>query len=266
MAPSHHFPVLAGQATAGSVAPHRRPTADARLPTPSRGFNRPAARLAPDSDDQVQLETCTWAANYPLPGEPVTILESLHRLARFMLKDRGTALARGRHPVEHEPGRESWTTFLLPLALILGLGLLLSLNAGPAGGETTSISPLEPWLKLLVGYLAAGAEIAAGVVIGVAVLRSIWAYVQRLASPQPERVESTEAIRLALGRALALGLEFTVASDILRTAVAPSRQDILNLAAIVLLRTLLNYFLEREIRQVEARRGASIPATAEGEG
>ncbi|HBY99506.1 MAG TPA: hypothetical protein DEP84_37150 [Chloroflexi bacterium] len=183
-----------------------------------------------------------------------------------MLKDRDTALARGRHPVEHEPGRESWTTFLLPLALILGLGLLLSLNAGPAGGETTSISPLEPWLKLLVGYLAAGAEIAAGVVIGVAVLRSIWAYVQRLASPQPERVESTEAIRLALGRALALGLEFTVASDILRTAVAPSRQNILNLAAIVLLRTLLNYFLEREIRQVEARRGASIPATAEGEG
>lgn len=46
-------------------------------------------------------------------------------------------------------------------------------------------------------------------------------------------------------------LEFSVASDILRTAVAPMCQDILNLEAIVLLRTLLNYFLEREIRQVE---------------
>jgi uncharacterized membrane protein len=45
-----------------------------------------------------------------------------------------------------------------------------------------------------------------------------------------------------------------VASDILRTAVAPTRQDILNLAAIVLLRTLLNYFLEREIEQGEQRR------------
>nr|MBA3922947.1 DUF1622 domain-containing protein [Nostocaceae cyanobacterium] len=50
------------------------------------------------------------------------------------------------------------------------------------------------------------------------------------------------------------GLEFTVASDILRTAVAPTRQDILNLAAIVLLRTLLNYFLEQEIRQGEQNR------------
>ncbi|HEY9664415.1 MAG TPA: DUF1622 domain-containing protein, partial [Allocoleopsis sp.] len=45
-----------------------------------------------------------------------------------------------------------------------------------------------------------------------------------------------------------------VASDILRTAVAPTRQDILNLGAIVLLRTLLNYFLEREIQQGEQHR------------
>jgi len=62
------------------------------------------------------------------------------------------------------------------------------------------------------------------------------------------------SIRLQLGRVLALGLEFTIASDILRTAVAPTRQDILNLGAIVLLRTLLNYFLEREIREGEERR------------
>jgi uncharacterized membrane protein len=69
-------------------------------------------------------------------------------------------------------------------------------------------------------------------------------------------VDATEAIRLKLGRVLALGLEFTVASDILRTAVAPTRQDILNLGAIVLLRTLLNYFLEREIRQGEQHRSS----------
>ena len=50
---------------------------------------------------------------------------------------------------------------------------------------------------------------------------------------------------------LALGLELTVASDILRTAVAHTQQNIVNLGAIVLLRTLLNYFLEREIRQGE---------------
>jgi uncharacterized membrane protein len=61
-------------------------------------------------------------------------------------------------------------------------------------------------------------------------------------------------IHLQLGRGLALGLEFTIASNILRSGVAPTRQAILNLGTIVLLRTLLNYFLAREIRQEEQSR------------
>jgi uncharacterized membrane protein len=79
-------------------------------------------------------------------------------------------------------------------------------------------------------------------------------YVHQLFTSAQASVDATESIRLRLGRVLALGLELTVASDILRTAVAPTRQDIVNLGAIVLLRTLLNYFLEREIRQGEAQR------------
>lgn len=141
---------------------------------------------------------------------------------------------------------------LLPLSLILGLVLLLSLNVGEPGGAPVKAGPWEDWLKLLVGYLAAAAEISAAIVIGGAVLRGIASFVLHLFS-RKQLLDTTEAIRLQLGRVLALGLEFTIASDILRTAVAPTRQDILNLGAIVLLRTLLNYFLEREIRQVEQR-------------
>ena len=151
--------------------------------------------------------------------------------------------------------RESWPSYLLPLSLILGLVLLLSLDVGQANPEPAPLNPLEPWLKLLVGYLASASEIAAAVVIGVAVLRAILAYLRQLFVRPPQQLSATESIRLRLGRVLALGLEFTLASDILRTAVAPTRQEILNLGAIVLLRTLLNYFLEREIRQGETRRG-----------
>lgn len=104
---------------------------------------------------------------------------------------------------------------------------------------------------MIVGYLAAGAEIAAAVVIGGAIVRGIGTYLRQLFSRSRQHFDASESIRLQLGRVLALGLEFTVASDILRTAVAPTRQDILNLGAIVLLRTLLNYFLEREIQQGE---------------
>ncbi len=153
--------------------------------------------------------------------------------------------------MKRSPLPDSLTNFLLPLALILGLVLLLSLNAGQNVGEAVASSPLESWLKLIVSYLAAGVEIAAAIVIGSAVIRGIATYLRQLFSHSRQHLDATEAIRLQLGRVLALGLEFTVASDILRTAVAPTRQDILNLGAIVLLRTLLNYFLEREIRQGE---------------
>lgn len=156
--------------------------------------------------------------------------------------------------MQREPLRDSLASILLPLGLIFGLVLLLSLNTGEVNAEPSASGPLEPWLKFLVGYLAAGAEIAAALVIGGAVLRGISTYLRQLFSRSKQHFDSTEEIRIKLGRVLALGLEFTVASDILRTAVAPTRQDILNLGAIVLLRTLLNYFLEREISQGEQRR------------
>lgn len=52
---------------------------------------------------------------------------------------------------------------------------------------------------------------------------------------------------LSLGRWLLLGLEFMLAADIVRTAVAPSWTDIGQLAAIAVIRTFLNFFLERDL-------------------
>ncbi|MBD2295579.1 DUF1622 domain-containing protein [Anabaena sphaerica FACHB-251] len=156
--------------------------------------------------------------------------------------------------MKRQPLSDASANILLPLGLILGLVLLLSFNVEQSHTETISRSPLELWLKLIVGYLAAGTEIAAAVVIGGAVIQGIFAYIRQLFSHSRPSFDATESIRLKLGRVLVLGLEFTVASDILRTAVAPTRQDILNLGAIVLLRTLLNFFLEQEIRQAEQSR------------
>jgi len=59
-------------------------------------------------------------------------------------------------------------------------------------------------------------------------------------------------IRLDLGRFLAIGLEFQLASDILRTAVAPTFLEIGELAAVAAIRTVLNFFLAREIRDERA--------------
>ncbi|WP_446215394.1 DUF1622 domain-containing protein [Micromonospora sp. IBHARD004] len=62
-------------------------------------------------------------------------------------------------------------------------------------------------------------------------------------------------IRLSLGRFLALGLEFQLAGDILRTAASPTFNEIGQLAAIATIRTALNFFLRREIAQEQRQVG-----------
>jgi uncharacterized membrane protein len=67
------------------------------------------------------------------------------------------------------------------------------------------------------------------------------------------------SVRLRLGRFLALGLEFQLASDLLRTAVAPSFEQIGKLAAIAAIRTALNFFLARELEEERRQVTAELP-------
>lgn len=47
---------------------------------------------------------------------------------------------------------------------------------------------------------------------------------------------------------IVFGLEFLIAADILRTLIAPTQQEIINLGAVVVIRTILGYFLQKEAR------------------
>jgi uncharacterized membrane protein len=107
-------------------------------------------------------------------------------------------------------------------------------------------------LKQLTIYLAGGIEFAAALIIGFAAIgaavRAFPLFVPRTARLH----DDVEIIRLRLGRWLTLAIEFELAADILRTAVTPTWNDIGQLAAIVVLRTVLNYFLQREVGKAEA--------------
>ena len=50
---------------------------------------------------------------------------------------------------------------------------------------------------------------------------------------------------------IVLALEFALGADIVRTAIAPTWNDIGQLAAIAVIRTGLNYFLERDLEAME---------------
>src|SRR5687768_18266289 len=99
--------------------------------------------------------------------------------------------------MERKHEQESWATLLLPVALIVGLVLLLRLDPGATGTEPSEVSLLEHWLRIIVGYLAGVAEIAAASVIGIAVLRGLWSFVRLTFSPDAQRIEQSEELRLA---------------------------------------------------------------------
>ena len=59
---------------------------------------------------------------------------------------------------------------------------------------------------------------------------------------------------LRYARWLIAGLTFQLAADIIETAIAPSWDEVGRLAAIAVIRTFLNYFLERDLKEVNQAR------------
>ncbi|WP_406390672.1 DUF1622 domain-containing protein [Streptomyces sp. NBC_00887] len=106
----------------------------------------------------------------------------------------------------------------------------------------------ESTVRDVIGWLVHVIEAAGALIIFTG---AIWAFVRFATTAFRRRSFITEfnKIRLSLGRFLVLGLEFQLAADVLRTAVAPSFTEIGQLAAVAAIRTVLNFFLTREIAQ-----------------
>ena len=103
------------------------------------------------------------------------------------------------------------------------------------------------WVRVLVETLGA-LVIAAGLVVALTGLA------RHLVA---QRGSSFTPIRLAFARYLTLALELQLAADILSTSVAPTWERIGKLAAIAVIRTALNFFLSREMKD---ERAADEPA------
>lgn len=117
---------------------------------------------------------------------------------------------------------------------------------------------MEEYLISAVDYLRLVVEAIGAAIVGFGSIAAFVRYVLTLAGL---RDYSNTEIRLYLGRYLALGLEFQIGADILSTAVAPTLDAVLLLGAIVLIRTVLNYFLSKELEQ-ERR---EVALSAEGD-
>jgi uncharacterized membrane protein len=105
---------------------------------------------------------------------------------------------------------------------------------------------VEELLITTVGYLRLAIEAVGAAVVGIGALSTAYLYALSLLGL---RNYTNTQIRLHLGRYLALGIEFQLGSDILGTAVSPTIEEVGLLAAIAVIRTVLNYFLSKELER-----------------
>ena len=63
-----------------------------------------------------------------------------------------------------------------------------------------------------------------------------------------------ELLRLTLGSYLLLGLEILIAADVIKTIRNPNLKEIAILASIVTIRTVISYFLDLEMVELESKK------------
>ena len=101
-------------------------------------------------------------------------------------------------------------------------------------------------VKTLNSWVVSICQLLALFVICTGITKALIIYCKYVFSNSSSAI-AFQASRLELGYSFSLGLSFLVGGSILRTTVAPSWNDIGQLAAIIILRTVLNYLLLQAI-------------------
>ncbi len=65
-----------------------------------------------------------------------------------------------------------------------------------------------------------------------------------------ERVRRVNGERVELGRYILAGLELFIVSDIIHTALSLALSDLVFLGVLVLIRSVISYFIDREMREI----------------
>ena len=117
---------------------------------------------------------------------------------------------------------------------------------------------MEQWLNGIATQVALVIEMLAIFVIAVGTIEAFLTAATGVLSRKD--INRFRQIWMRYSRWLIAGLTFMLAADLVDTAIAPTWDDIGKLAAIAAIRTALNYFLERDMREIETRAGAEAAA------
>ncbi len=125
-------------------------------------------------------------------------------------------------------------------------GILEELSASPGvlHGELARLAHGLEWVS-------SGVDLASIAIMLVGSLRFIIGFAKAEASGAAgERLEAIDRHRMELGRYILSALELLIVSDIIHTALSLALADLLFLGLLVLIRSMISFFLNREIREI----------------
>ena len=116
------------------------------------------------------------------------------------------------------------------------------------------------WLITALDWVSAVIELAAIALLVLGALRfMIGVATAEIARSGPERVTRTNRERIELGRYILAGLELFIVADIIRTALSLAFADLLFLGLLVVIRSIISYFLDRELKELRQQLSAPEP-------
>jgi uncharacterized membrane protein len=109
---------------------------------------------------------------------------------------------------------------------------------------------MEILFKEVATRIALAVELAAALIIAYGALEAlVRLLIPRRRLEKDKLFHKRREVFLRFGVWLLLGLEFELAADIVRSAISPTWSEIGQLGAIAAIRTVLNYFLERDVKE-----------------
>jgi uncharacterized membrane protein len=116
---------------------------------------------------------------------------------------------------------------------------------------------MEEWLHLVTQDIVIIIDAMALILVAVGTFEAFFTGLW-VAFPASAAHRRFREILVRYGRWLVAGLTFQLAADIIGTSIAPSWQEVGQLGAIAVIRTFLNFFLERDLVELSDA-GRTLP-------
>ena len=114
---------------------------------------------------------------------------------------------------------------------------------------------MREWLVVASEHAVIAIDAVALIVIAIGTIETVIEAVRVLVSGASEQEKRTLWMRYA--QWLVAGLTFQLAADIIETSVSTSWDAVGKIAAVAIIRTFLNFFLERDMRELQGRKDST---------